>query len=197
MVKVIRRENECLKEAANGIDLDESVRRTISDNEKLKEKLRKYYNAVQDTKKVHMRILEMPFFKAAVENSEEPNIETAASKVVAEYSSSLEKIASLEAMQLEAGSQMEDLSRLRDRLADMKNSHHGLKMECENKTNKIEDLNNLIAEKETKICVLGEKVSEVETLLQNNVCAHKESVRFLEKENLDLMLEVKRLKKNR
>ena len=58
--------------------------------------------------------------------------------------------------------------------------------ECEDKTIEIKRLKSLVKEKETDVCCLNEKISEVETLLQRNVSAHQESVRFLEKENLDL-----------
>ena len=194
MVKVTQRESECLRESMNGLDLDESVRKTISDNEKLKEKLRKYYNTVQETKKVHKRILEMPFFETAVRNGEEVMIEVAAAKVVADFTASLEKTASVKAMKLKADAQTEGLSKLKERWEQMKCSHNNITTECEDKTIEIKRLKSLVKEKETDVCCLNEKISEVETLLQRNVSAHQESVRFLEKENLDLMLQVKRLK---
>ena len=63
------------------------------------------------------------------------------------------------------------------------------------KANEIESLKLNVEGKKKDVVGLNQKIREVEDLLERNVSAHQESVRFLEKENLDLMLEVKRLKK--
>jgi chromosome segregation ATPase len=151
--------------------VDEHVRKTMSDNEKLKAKLRKYYNSVQETKNEHQRILNLPCFEGP--EFEGVSMETAVMKIVDRLESALGMVVELNHATAKVESKNDDFYKLKGKFEQLKIAHEEIKEQCLAKSAILEKMEAKLLKNEQQNDGIVETMDK-----ENNVNANIRSTTF-------------------
>ena len=179
----------------------------------LQDKLRKYLDLNRALKDEKDAICKLDYIKDLVSKKKLP-LPDALRQLVKAL-----KVAATKQKKLGGGAREKELAKLQAKFVELKRAHDEVQLKLSEKAAKVVSLTEMyesvkgeknemksvgaqrlseykreISNGKAQIVALREKLDDAERVHERAEQAHKESVRFLEKENLQLLLEVKKLK---